>query len=348
MKKMIYTPLISAAVGMVLVGLIPLFVHDNYKLGVLMLIAIHTMLAVGLNLLMGYAGQVSLGHAAFFGLGAYVSAILTTQYHFSPWLALAVGIVFTGLVAYLIGTACLRLRGHYLAMATLGFGWIVYIVMKQWVALTQGPSGINDIPKLAFGRLVIDTDPERFYLTWAVAIIVLLISVNIINSRVGRSLRALHGSEAAAATLGINIAKAKIQVFVLSAAFAALAGSLYAHCINFISPSTFGFGLSVELVVMAVIGGMASIWGALVGAGSITLLSEWLRALTTALKESHPNWTATPDFDVIVHGAILMIVLIFLPSGLFCAARDAVARKWRHRRRIQATTPHEVRETALR
>ena len=309
--------------GLALVGVTPLCIHNNYYLSVLAFIAINTILAVGLNLLMGYAGQVSLGHAAFFGMGAYTSAILTTQYHCSPWLALLAGLVVTCTIALLVGIPCLRLSGHYLAMATLGFGWIVYIVLVHWTSLTGGTSGIEQIPSLSIGSLVFADDVSRLYLTWTAAILLLAVSANIVNSRVGRALRALHSGEMAAAALGVNPARYKIQVFVLSAAYASIAGSLYAHTVNFISPSTFGFVFSVELVVMVVIGGMASVWGAPIGAGAITLLAEWLRGLG----ESVP---ACKEFDVIAHGAILVLVMIFMPTGLTCGVRDWFE-KWRRR-----------------
>ncbi len=166
------------------------------------------------------------------------------------------------------------------------------------------------------------------------ALLVLYLSANLVNSRVGRALRALHASETAAATLGVNIARYQVQVFVISAAYASLAGSLYAHTVNFISPSSFGFVFSVELVVMVVIGGMASIWGALVGAGAMTLLVEWLRSLGQA-------FPALSEFDVIAHGAILILVMVFMPAGIVCGIRDTLARFIR-RRRSPAPNREEV------
>lgn len=337
MRGLLRSTLFWAIIGLAVVAVTPLFIHNNYHLGVLAFIAINTILAVGLNLLMGYAGQVSLGHAAFFGLGAYCSAILTVNHHVSPWLAMPLGMLFTGGVAFLIGIPCLRLTGHYLAMATLGFGWIVYIVLVQWNAVTQGTSGIERIPSLAIGSLVFNTDPTRFYLTWTMTIIVLAVCANVVNSRVGRALRALHSSESAAAALGVNIAKYKVQVFVLSAMFAALAGSLYAHVVNFISPSTFGFIVSVELVVMVVIGGMASVWGALVGASTITLLVEGLRSVGEKIE-------AFKEFDVIAHGAILILVMIFMPAGLVAGIRDLILRAIRRRARKQTVVAEPVKE----
>ncbi|MHB0937198.1 MAG: branched-chain amino acid ABC transporter permease [Armatimonadota bacterium] len=339
MKTNFFTStLLWAVLGLVAVAVTPLFVKSNYWLGVLAFMAINTILAVGLNLLMGYAGQVSLGHAAFYGIGAYTTAILTTQYGVSPWLAMPAGILITCIIAYLVGVPCLRLHGHYLAMATLGFGWIVYIVLVHWDTLTLGTSGVEKIPKLAIGSLVFDNDVKRFFLTWIIAILLLLISANIVRSRVGRALRALHSSENAAATMGVDVSRYKVMVFVLSAAYAALAGSLYAHVVNFISPSVFGFIVSVELVVMVVIGGMASVWGAAVGAATITMLVEWLRSLGEAVP-------VFKEFDVIAHGLILVLVMLFLPSGLTIGARDLVLR-WFKRRRPAPVPQEKTKEVA--
>lgn len=319
MRSFLSSPIFAALCGIIIVALLPLFISNNYQLGVLTFIAIYTIVAVGLNLLMGYAGQVSLGHAAFFGIGAYTSAICSTQTSLSPWLAILLGIIIAAGVALLIGIPCLRLKGHYLAMATLGFGWIVYIIFDNWKSLTQGSSGIMNIPNLSIGSFVFASDISRFYLSWGVAILLLLLAANLIRSRVGRALRALHGSEDAAASLGVDVAHYKTAIFVLSATFAALAGSLYAHTVNYISPAPFGFIGSVELLVMVVIGGMASIWGAVLGAGTITMLVEWLRSLGQVMPQFQ-------EFEIVIHGAILVIVMIFMPTGLTVGLRDIFLR----------------------
>jgi branched-chain amino acid transport system permease protein len=297
----------------------------------LSMVAIAVILAVGLNLLMGYAGQVSLGHAAFYGIGAYTSAILTTQFGWSPWLAMLMGIGLTVAVAFVVGVPCLRLHGHYLAMATLGFNIIVFVVMNAWTPVTQGSSGVYGIPKLSIGAWTIASYQSQYFLTWAAALLVLLVSVNIVNSRVGRALRALHGSEPAAATLGVNIAWYKVQVFVLSAAFASLAGSLYAHIANYISPSAFAFGVSVQLVVMVVIGGMASVWGAVIGATAITFLSLWLDKLSGKVPQAM-------ELKVVAFGLVLVLVMIFMPGGLTVGVRDLV-RRWLRRGRAESAAP---------
>jgi branched-chain amino acid transport system permease protein len=287
---------------------------NDYYLTLLNFIGIHTLLVVGLNLLLGYAGQISLGHAAFFGLGAYTSGILTATYGVNPWLALLAGLVISGGAAVLIGIPALKLRGYYLAMATLGFGIIVYIVLNETSHLTGGPSGLSGIPSLSIAGLPLDT-PRRLYLfIWFTVGVILALSANLVNSRTGRALRALHDSEAAAASLGVDTARVKLKIFVWSALYASLAGSLYAHTLNFIAPASFGFMFSIKLVAMVVLGGMASIWGSLLGAGVLTVLPEML--------------TAFHDFEIIIFGLILMVVMIFLPRGLVRGLLDL----WEFRR----------------
>jgi branched-chain amino acid transport system permease protein len=252
-----------------------------------------------------------------------------------------IGMGVAGIIAFIVGLPCLRLHGHYLAVATLGIGVIANIVMREWSEVTGGTSGIEGITKLSVLSNPIDSNTEYFYLSWTLAIVTLLCAGNIVNSRVGRALRALHTSESAAATLGVNIASYKLQVFVLSAIFAALAGSLYAHIVFFISPPLFGFMKSVEFVVMVVIGGMASIWGAVIGAGTMTMLGEWLRDLGTQTDKYGDKFA---QFDIIAHGLILILVMIFLPNGIFCTLRDAVMRWWRGRRK--AAKPLAAAESA--
>jgi branched-chain amino acid transport system permease protein len=284
------------------VALVRLTVANDYYFTLLNIIGIHALLVVGLNLLLGYAGQISLGHAAFFGLGAYSSGILTATYGLDPWIALPVGLLVAGVSAFLVGVPALKLRGYYLAMATLGFGIIVYIIFNQTQELTGGPSGLSGIPSLSLAGFPLDSPDRLFLLIWPVLGVILLLSSNLVDSRLGRALRALHDSEAAAQSLGVDTARAKLLIFVWSALYAALAGSLYAHTLNFIAPSSFTFMFSIKLVTMVVVGGMASIWGSLLGAVVLTILPELL--------------VVFHDYEIIIFGGILMVVMIFLPRGL--------------------------------
>ncbi|MDP8215554.1 MAG: branched-chain amino acid ABC transporter permease [Candidatus Euphemobacter frigidus] len=281
---------------------IPLAISNVYYLGILIFVGINSLITIGLSLLMGYAGQISLGHAAFFGLGAYLSGVLSTRLAVPPVSALLLAALFTALVALLIGLPTLRLKGHYLAMATLGFGQIVYIVFNAWVEMTGGPSGFGNIPRLRIGGVVFDTDLKYFYLVWGLVVVGLFFAVNIIHSRVGRALRTMHTSEVAAGTLGINTVRYKIQIFVISAVYASVAGSLYAYFVTFLSPGTFGISFSILLVTMVVFGGRFSVWGALLGTAVLSILPESLRIIK--------------DYDVLVYGAVLLLVMIFFPEGL--------------------------------
>lgn len=307
-----YIALLALALAL---AVLPFALSNAYYLSILVFVALNGLIAVGLSLLMGYAGQISLGHAAFYGLGAYASGLLTTRAHLSPAVSVPLACLLTAAVAYLIGLPTLRLRGHYLAMATLGFGEIVYVVMTAWIGLTGGPSGFGSIPRLRLIGLVFDTDLKVYYLSWAVLLAAVLGSLHLIHSRVGRALRAIHSSETAAACLGIDIARYKVAVFVLSAVYASLAGSLYAHFVTFVSPESFGISCSILVVTMTVLGGRMSVWGALLGAAILTLLPETLRAFK--------------DYDILAYGAILLMAMIFLPQGIFGALEALFRRRAR-------------------
>ncbi|CAH2031631.1 branched-chain amino acid ABC transporter permease [Trichlorobacter ammonificans] len=280
----------------------PFFFTDGYLLNVLVFVGIHTLLAVALNLLLGYAGQISLGHAGFFGLGAYLSGVLTGTYGWNPWGTMVAAALLVGGVAFLVGFPILKLKGHYLAMATLGLGIIIYIVFQEWVGVTGGPSGFSGIPSLEIGSLVFDSDLKNYFLVWSFVLLFVLLSVNLANSRIGRAFRAIHDSEVAARVMGVNARLLKVQVFALSALICSVAGSLYAHVMTFIAPASFGFNISVELLTMVVIGGLGSIYGSILGALLLTLLPEFLRFLH--------------DYDIVFYGGLLMVMTIFMPGGL--------------------------------
>ena len=302
-----------------IMALVPLLFPSPYALSTLVLIGIYAIVVLGLNLLMGYAGQISLGQAAFFGLGAYGSAILSSRFGWSPWLALIAAALITGVVAYVIGIPIFRLEGHYLAMGTLAFGAIVVIVLTEWREYTGGATGLPGIPRLMLGDTPIKTDLAYYYLVWATVIIALIVALNIVNSRFGRALRAIRGSEEAAESLGIQVSQYKLQTLATSAVFASVAGSLYAHYMIFISPGACGLDLSIRLVLMAAIGGMTSIWGAPFGAACVILL-------TLVLREIVPLFTkyGGGEHQIIAYGILLVVIMIFLPDGV----SSTVARAW--------------------
>ena len=280
----------------------PFAFSGGYLLNVLVFVGINSMLALGLNLLLGYAGQISLGQAAFFGLGAYGSGVLTTLFAMNPWLAMVIVALCVGAFAFAVGFPVLRLKGHYLAMATLGVGVIAHIAFNETVDLTGGPSGLSGIPNLSIGGFSFDTDLKNYYLVWFFALVIILLCLNLVNSRIGRGLRAIHDSEVAAQVMGVNARLMKVQVFALSAIISAIAGSLYCHVMTFISPTSFGFHFSIELLTMVVIGGLGSVYGSILGATLLTLLPEMLRGLE--------------DYDIIFYGLLLVSMTIYLPGGL--------------------------------
>jgi branched-chain amino acid transport system permease protein len=296
---------------------------DDYTM-LMMFIAINTMVTVGLCLLMGYTGQVSLGQTAFYGIGAYVSAILSKTYGVNPWLAMLVAAAATGAFAYVIGFPIFRLRGNYLAMATLGLVLVIYVLFRELGEYTGGPDGMAGIPYLSIGGLKFKNAMTKYFLVWFFCLVVLLVSQNIIRSRTGRALRAIHGSEPAAESVGIDLSRYKVKIFVLSAVYASIAGSLFVHTLRSVNPQPFGFMASVMIVTMAVVGGLASIWGALFGTAVVRILSN-----EVLLRFG--------ELDIIVYGAILMAVMIFVPQGLFVGLRDSYEH-WRLRRAQRGVT----------
>jgi len=288
---------------------VPLVVRGEYALGLITAIAINTIVVLGLNLLIGYAGQISLGQAAFVGIGAYAAAILAAKHGVSPWLALGAAVILSAVTAAIVGIPLLKLRGHYLAMGTLGLGIIAQTVMVQWDGLTGGTTGIMSIPPLSIAGLKFEGG-RMYYPVAAFMLLALLMSSNLIASRVGRAMRAVHGSEVAAETAGVDTGRYKLQVFILSGAFAGLAGALYAYHASYIVCDTFGFHYSIQLVVMTVLGGMASIWGAMFGAAAVTLIGEYLRAYQ--------------EYSTIIFGLVVVLVVVFFPEGIWRGSMRAL------------------------
>lgn len=299
MKKSDY---IKLAVFFIIIVATPVFVNNNYYLSVLVFAGIYALVSMGLGMLMGYAGQISLGHAGFLAIGGYASAILTKNYGWHPTAALLAGIVFAIAAALIVGLPALRLRGHYLAMATLGFGEIIYVVCNAAINLTGGPSGFSGVPYMAVPGFTFKTELSKYYLVWTIALLAVIVSYNIIHSRVGRALKSIHGDETAANAMGVNVSFYKIQVFVYSAVLASIAGSLYVHHMRFVSPTGFNLNKSILLLIMIMSGGMGSIWGAVIGAVIFTLLPQFLGIFD--------------DYDILMYGIILLGMMMFLPKGL--------------------------------
>ena len=284
------------------VAVFPAVSPNAYFLNIMGFTGIYVLLSTGLNLLMGYARQISLGHAAFWGLGAYTSGILTARFGWSPLPALLASILGTCVAALAVGIPALRLKGHYLAMATLGVGIIFQVVFVQFASLTGGPSGLIDVPSFSVGSIKVDSPLANYYFIWAWVALGLMAALNLSQSKMGRALNAIKGSDIAAECMGVKTYEYKVIIFVLSAAYAAVAGSLYVHYINFTAPETFGFMNSILLLTMVVVGGIGSFWGPVIGASILTILPEYLRAYE--------------GLEVLLYGLILVAVMMFMPRGL--------------------------------
>lgn len=289
---------------------------------------IYAIFVTGLNIFMGLAGQASFGQNAFAAIGGYSSAYLTTSYDLPPLAAMAFGIVAAMLVAAIIGIPTLRLKGHYLAMGTLSIGLIVYEITVQWQSVTQGYMGISGIPPMGIGKWEIYGDrPQLIFLSLVVAA-AMLSAYLIRQSRFGRALVGLSGSEDAARAMGIAVTRYKIAAFVLSAAYAAIAGSLMVHLVGFVSPEVFGLYMVILGFMMIYVGGIGTVTGPLVGAVVVSLLPESFRAFK--------------DYQDLIYGAALIVILIFAPGGL-ASIGALVRRKSAETNDKDASAPHAER-----
>jgi branched-chain amino acid transport system permease protein len=280
--------------------LFPLIFPDSYWITVLIYVGIYGLIVVGYDLLLGYCGQISLGHNGLFAIGAYATAIATTWFGWPSLLAILGGIFITCVIAFVVGIPTLRLKGYYLAIATMGFGFIVEAFIRT--QYFGGSSGISGIPPLSILGYSFDSDRSYYYLVWTIVFLLVIVCLRIGETALGRSMKAVHTDEDAAACMGVNVAKTKIQAFVFSAALAALAGGLYAHYGSIISPNSFNIMLSVRLLLMLFLGGAGSIYGGLIGAFILFALPEFLGHLAR--------------MELALEGLAFMLILIFLPSGL--------------------------------
>ena len=298
MKKSAY---IGLVVIMAILVILPFVLPNKFYVDLATRMAINAIIVLGLNLLIGFAGQISLGHAGFIGIGAYATAVLPTHFNVHPLLAMALGALAASLLAAVVARPIFKLKGHYLAMATLGLGIIINIALRNEASLTGGPDGMP-VPAMGLLGYDITTDIQWYWIVALLLSVSVWASLNLIDSPFGRALRALHGSEVAAQVVGVNIVRYKVSIFVISAMFASLMGSVTAHYIGFVTPNIADFFHSIELVTMVVIGGMASVYGSVVGAVLLTALPQALSSLE--------GW------ETVAFGAVLMGCMIFMPRGL--------------------------------
>jgi branched-chain amino acid transport system permease protein len=334
MKK--YLPFLPLAFFIIFIQLVTSWTDTSFYLTQMTMSAYYSLLVIGLCVVMGYAGQISLGHAGFFAIGGYLAAALTTTnlleykdtallrlFDFlgflvegqdtygntitvvSPWIACIAAVSVAALLAFFIGVPALKLKGHYLAMATLGFGIIIYRVVLATGYFGEA-DGLSEVPSFPlFGDIAVSGDfssrVENYYIAWILVVLGMLLLRNLIDSRVGRALRAIHGAEDAAGSMGVDTARFKLRIFVLSAVFAAIAGVFMTHYNGSIGPSEAGVMKSVRYVAIVAVGGMAHLWGALIMAVILNFLS--LRGVFGS-------------YDDAVFGLILILIMLFAPNGL--------------------------------
>ncbi|MGE5536154.1 MAG: branched-chain amino acid ABC transporter permease [Acidobacteriota bacterium] len=310
---------------------VPLWMTDYYYLHVLIVTGIFIIAAMSLNLLLGYTGQLSLGHVAFFGIGAYTSALISLGFkvHIAPdtvvglspkpvWFAMLCAVFVTGIVGYGIGKLSFRVRGAYFVIVSLSFVSVVQLIALNWVELTQGAMALNSIPPLTlgFGEYTISflRKPQFFYLMLSAAVLSYIIIARLVNSRAGRAMIALRENESLATSLGIDVTRYLVLATVVSAAIAGLAGALYTHYIRIVDPNIFLFIYTVTMIIMVVTGGKGTLAGPIVGGVVFGVVPEVLRAMKIA-----------PEMQWIVYGVLMIAIVYFLPQGIVPAVRRAFA-----------------------
>ena len=293
--------LIVAATGAVLLAL-PLLVSNNYYLHVINLAGIYTLIVIGLNLLAGYTGQVSMGQAGFFALGTYTAGLLAINLHVPFWAAALAAIMACAVCGAVIAIPAMRLSGPYLVLATVGFGEIIRLILLNWTPVTRGAAGLTGIPLPKFFAWRLSSEPQFYYLIFSVVLLGTYIAYRLAHSKVGRTFAAIREDELAAEAMGVHVNRYKCAAFILSAVYAGVAGALYGVFSGVASPDNFTFDDSVAFLCMSVIGGSRTIVGAIVGSFVLTGMSEALRALQA--------------YRLILYGGILIFTVIYMPQGL--------------------------------
>lgn len=294
---------LATYVFLVLGALLPLILANNtYALRTSVLVLIYIVLALSLNFVLGFAGQLSMGHSAFYAVGAYTTAILTVTYHVPFWIALLCSAIVSAIFGLLLGIPTLRLKGDYLAITTIGFSEILRLVLINWASFTRGPAGIPGIPSPTIFGYTISTNTGYYYILYILALLTIFISYRLLNSRLGRGLIAVKDDEVAAEAMGINPTFLKILAFVLAAAIAGLVGGIFASFIHYVNPDNFTYMESVVILTMVVLGGVGSIPGIIVGATVLTILPEALRSIST--------------YRYAIYGILLILMMIVRPQGI--------------------------------
>ncbi len=291
--------------------ILPLILGDNYYLSVMNFIALYALVTLGLCLLTGYGGQLSISHSAFFAIGAYFSSIISLRFGLHPFFSILISQGLAALIAWGIGAVVLRLKGHYLAIATLSFTIIVEVLIKEAAWLTGGLQGLSSIPVISIGGLALDSDWRFYYLVWPVTLLLLLFALNLVDSRQGKVFRAIKEGEDVARLFGVDVKSYKVRLFILSSVYASLAGSLYAHYVTFISPVTGSIMFAIDIIMVLAFGGFTLLWGGMLGVAALTMLNEYL--------------TVFADFKRAIYGLSLIVIMLFFPNGLLQGLKDGAA-----------------------
>jgi branched-chain amino acid transport system permease protein len=317
---------VLGVVLVVVAGMAPFWVWNAYHLHTLIMAGIFSILAMSLNLLLGYTGQLSLGHAAFFGIGAYASALLTLKLEWSPWLGLLAAILLPALAGFVIGRLALKLRGAYFVLLTISFAGVVSLVSVNWMALTQGPLGLPGIPPVelalpGLGAVSLRSKGAYYYLVLGAVVLAYGVCRRLVHSRLGRALVALRENEPLAESVGVDGTHYLVLATIVSAGMAGAGGGLYAHYTRFVSPEVFLFTYTVTMVIMVVAGGKGTLAGPVVGAVIFTVVPEVLRAFA--------SW----QWQMLLYGILLIATLFFMPRGIVPELADGWADRWRPRPR---------------
>lgn len=301
MKKLNLKGVLFGAVGIVLL-IFPFLAQNRYQVHVINMAGIYILISLGLNLAMGYAGQFNLAMGALWGVGAYTAALLNTRFGIPFWFNLPAAIIVTGIFGALVGLPSLKVRSHYLAIVTIGLGEVINIILVNEEALTGGALGIPRIQMPSFFGIPIDNDERFYYLILFMVVLGYLVARQILANRIGRSFRAIRDDFQAAKAMGVNTAYYQILAFVISAAYAGAAGALFAHLNTYISPDIFEFKSTLFVMTATMVGGMGSLAGSIVGGLSLPILQEYLRVIE--------------DWQLVVYGVAIMIVVLFIPGGV--------------------------------
>lgn len=307
----------------VIVALVmPFIFKDVYHRHLFVLAGIFAVFALSLDITLGYLGELSLGHAAFFGLGAYCSTLLALHFHLPFWLTFPISGVFTGMMGFLIGLPSFRVRGPFFAIVTLGFAIIIHLIVNNWISLTRGPMGITKIPPPAlvvpyFSKFEFTTELSYYYLILAILFFSIYLTRKLTNSRTGRAILAIRENESLALSLGIKVYYFKVLAFSLGTMLAGIAGSAYAHYFRIVTPDLVGVYYMVNVLIMVIVGGMGSVGGAISGALIFTIVPEILRIVK--------------ELRLVIFGVILLASIVYLPEGVIRGVETLVVQMFRRK-----------------